>query len=94
VSTFKVARPALTPTDIAWVGLVGYVLVCNLILKEMLSEAADRYLVRHHWLTETALLAIYLHLSNRVPARYDPLHGVFLVARSFGIRVGLSPQSE
>lgn len=68
----------LQPTDIAWIVLCGYVVGCNLTLREQLSMAVDRYLNCHRWTTETVLLVLYLHLSNRVPDRFDPIHLLFL----------------
>lgn len=68
----------LQPTDIAWIGLLVYVLGCNLTLREQLSMAVDRYLKAHRWTTEAALLALYLHLSNRVSDRFDPIHLLFV----------------
>lgn len=73
----------LRPADKAWLTLWAWVFVFNCrsaILRhrgdercELLSEACDRYLAGHRWLTEAWLLLFYLHLSNRVPDRLDPV---------------------
>lgn len=64
--------------DIGWIVLWAYVIAwtCTSRDGETLSEAADRYLNNHRsrWLTEAALLTCYLHLSNRVPDKYDLWH--------------------
>lgn len=73
------ARVILQPTDIAWIVLGLYVLGCNITLREQLSCAMDRYLQGRRCLTECVLLAIYIHLSNRLPARYDPIHWLFVL---------------
>jgi hypothetical protein len=72
-----IRRNRLQPTDIAWVALGTYVFGCNLILREQLSVAVDRYLLVRRRTTEVILLAMYLHLSNRVPPRFDPIHLLF-----------------
>lgn len=68
----------LQPTDIAWLGLIAYVLGVNITLPEQLSMAMDRYLTSHRWTFEAVLFALYCHLSNRVPDRYDPIHWLFV----------------
>ncbi|OBS02503.1 hypothetical protein A9W98_14525 [Mycobacterium gordonae] len=68
----------LQPTDIAWLGLITYVLGVNITLPEQLSMAMDRYLKAHRWTFEAVLFALYCHLSNRVPDRYDPIHWLFV----------------
>lgn len=64
----------LQPTDKAWLVLIAYVLAVNITLREQLSSAMDRYLKAHRWTFEAVLLAVYAHLSNKVPDRYDPIH--------------------
>lgn len=44
---------------------------------ELLSEAADRYMLSHPWITRAVVIAIGMHLCNAVPNRYDPLHWLF-----------------
>ncbi|MFV8317011.1 hypothetical protein [Mycobacterium sp. 23] len=69
----------LQPTDIAWLGLIAYVLGVNMTLPEQLSMAMDRYLKSHRWTFEAVLFAVYAHLSNKVPDRFDPIHLLFVV---------------
>ena len=48
---------------------------------ELLSEACDRYLADHPWLTRGIVAAFALHLANVLPDRYDPLHMLFAAKR-------------
>jgi len=41
------------------------------------SPPRDRYLIANRWVTELALLAVYLHISNDIPSRFDPIHWAF-----------------
>jgi hypothetical protein len=45
------------------------------------GQAGDRYLQARPRCTRLAIVALAAHLSNAVPDRYDPLHGLFLVVR-------------
>lgn len=73
----------LHPADIAIIGLLLYVVGYDCCARdgETISEGVDRLLLRHRWLTETVCAALYLHVSNHIPDRLDPLHWGFLVAR-------------
>jgi hypothetical protein len=44
---------------------------------QTISEAVDRYLIAAPLITELILAAIYLHVSNRLPSRLDPIHWAF-----------------
>lgn len=68
----------LQPTDIAWIVLIAYVLGVNVTLPEQLSVAMDRYLTSHRWTFEAVLFAVYAHLSNKIPDRFDPIHLLFV----------------
>ena len=74
----------MRPSDKAWLVLAGWVIGYNIAARdtEQLSEACDRYLLARPWLTRGIALAITAHLLNAMPARYDPVHGIFLAARS------------
>lgn len=41
---------------------------------ELLSEAADRYRLRHPILTDLTICYLALHLLRAIPPRWDPLH--------------------
>lgn len=69
---------SLQPTDVAWIVLIAYVLGVNMTLPEQLSMAMDRYLKSHRWTFEAVLFAVYAHLSNKVPDRFDPIHLLFV----------------
>ncbi|OBL08224.1 hypothetical protein A5646_12860 [Mycobacterium sp. 1245499.0] len=44
---------------------------------ELLSEAADRYMLSHPWITRVVVFSIAVHLCNMIPNRFDPLHWLF-----------------
>lgn len=69
----------LRPADRAWLALAGGVAVYELAASEgeLLSEAADRYMLTHPWITRAIVIAVGMHLCNAVPDRYDPLHWLF-----------------
>lgn len=74
----------MTPADRAWialgVGVIGYDVFCQ--EGQTLSEAADRYMLRHPWLVRGAAFALAAHVCNLVPARFDPIHlGFFAIRR-------------
>ena len=73
----------LEPSDIAIGLLIAYVLAYDCCAREgqTISEGVDRLLLRHRWTTELACAALYLHVSNKVPERCDPIHWLFLAAR-------------
>jgi hypothetical protein len=79
----------MRPSDEAWLVLAAGVIVWDAAAPdgEMLSEAADRWMVSRPWLTRIIVAAFALHLCNGVPARLDPVHGAFLLARSLRRRV-------
>ncbi|MCW2685298.1 MAG: hypothetical protein JWR37_188 [Mycobacterium sp.] len=73
-------------SDKVWVAIVCIVLGHNLTAKEeLLSEAVDRYLVAHPWLTRGVVAAVALHLCNAVPNTFDPLSWAFLLARRYSL---------
>ncbi|AMQ66967.1 hypothetical protein SEA_BIPPER_31 [Mycobacterium phage Bipper] len=81
----------LRPGDRLWIGLLAYVVGANVWATthntEMLSEVCDRQLKVHRWLTEVVLAALYCHLSNRVPDRYDPIHWLFVGVKATATRL-------
>lgn len=66
----------LQVSDCACLAIVAYDLAAP--PGQTISEAVDRYLDGRRWTTEAALALIYLHVSNRIPSRVDPIHLVFL----------------
>jgi hypothetical protein len=68
-----------------WITIVVFAVGHNVVHAgrgdEMLSEACDRYLVRHPVLTHLAVGIVALHLLNRLPVWLDPL-SVFMGALS------------
>jgi hypothetical protein len=73
----------MRPSDRAWVALAGAVLVYEIAAgeDELLSNAADRWMLTHPWTTRLGVAAVALHLANAVPERLDPLHWLFSVKR-------------
>jgi len=61
--------------DYAWAalaaGIVSYEAACP--PGQLLSEAVDRYRVRHPFLTNATIAYIALHLLRQWPRRFDPL---------------------
>lgn len=55
---------------------------------ELLSEAADRWMVSHPWITRAAVAAVGLHLCNALPDRFDPLHQLFRLKKRPGLALG------
>jgi len=72
-------RPAAKAICVLLGGVVAYDVFCE--DGETISEGLDELLVDHRVATETVLLLLYLHCSNRVPAELDALHWLFLAAR-------------
>lgn len=76
-------NPEMRPADRAWLtlasGIVAYELAA--VEDELLSEAADRYMSAHPWITRAVTAAVAMHLCNIIPDRYDPLHHLFTVKR-------------
>lgn len=62
----------------AWVALAILIAVYEIFAPEgeLLSEAVDRFLVRHPWLTRGVVAVVALHLLNLLPTRVDPVHHV------------------
>ncbi len=44
---------------------------------DTMSEAADRYMVRHPWLVRVVAFTLTAHVCNLVPDRFDPVHWLF-----------------
>lgn len=63
--------------DPGWIAIGVFVAGHNVVHAgrgdEMLSEAVDRYLLRHPVLTNLVVVAVALHLLNRLPSWCDPL---------------------
>jgi hypothetical protein len=66
----------MRPSDKAWIALGIGVGVYEVAAGdgELLSEAADRYMLSHPWLTRAAVAAIALHLCNAFPEQFDIIH--------------------
>lgn len=69
----------LRPSDKAWLALAAGVAAWELYAPEgeLLSEAADRWMLTHPWITRVCVATIAAHLCNAIPNRYDPLHLLF-----------------
>ena len=71
----------MRPADKAWAALGLGILIYDLFAPrgETLSEACDRYRVKHPVITHLVLIAVSAHLARIVPPRYDALHGFDVV---------------
>ena len=71
------------PADRAWLMLGAAILTYEIAANEgeLLSEAADRYMLAHPWITRFVVFSIAVHLCNMIDERYDPLHWLFEVKR-------------
>jgi hypothetical protein len=64
-----------------WLTIAAYVVGHNVLAagrdREMLSEAADRYIASHPVFTRTIIALVALHVANALPPRFDPCHQIF-----------------
>lgn len=73
----------MRPGDRAWVVLGAGVATYEILADDLLSYAADRWILAHPWTTRLGVACVALHLINALPEKYDPLHYVFGVKRMF-----------
>lgn len=73
----------LRPSDQAWIALGVGVLTYDVCCEEgdTMSEAVDRWLLRHPWFVRGVAVAVCSHLCNFVPGRFDVIHLGFLAMR-------------
>jgi hypothetical protein len=73
------------PSDYGWLALAAYVICWDTLCVEgqTLSDGADRYMLRHPWLTRAVAFGISAHVCNMVAPRYDPVHKVAVAVRAF-----------
>lgn len=73
----------LRPADRAWLALAGGVAVYELAASEgeLLSEAADRYMLHHPWLVRVIAFSLAAHVCNLIAPKFDPLHWLFVAKR-------------
>lgn len=78
----------MRPADRAWLTMATGILAYELqaVEGELLSEAADRYMLSHPWITRTVVAAVGMHLCNGLPEQLDPLHHLFRLLRRKGRR--------
>lgn len=73
----------MRPGDKAWcvlgAGVAAYELLA--VEDELLSEAADRWMLRHPWIVRGAAFIVAAHVCNALPDKCDPLHWLFRVKR-------------
>lgn len=63
--------------DKAWVVLGVGVIAWEIWGDELLSEAADRWMLRHPWKVRIAAFLVAGHVCNALPSRLDPIHWLF-----------------
>jgi hypothetical protein len=73
----------MRPADRAWIalglGVVAWDVACD--DGEMLSEASARYAKKHPLIAYAVIGSVAAHLVNRIPKRFDPVHGVGALLR-------------
>ena len=74
---------AVTAADRAWIALGIYVVTYDVLARpgQTLSEGADRYMLKHPWLTRGIAVALVGHVCNFLKPQYDPIHQLFKVLR-------------
>lgn len=75
---------ALQPEDYACLALAVGVVGWNVCAPpgHTISEGCDRYLAANRVVTELVLASLYLHVSNRIPNRFDPIHHLFVATQA------------
>lgn len=73
----------MRPADKAWVTLGVGVLAYEIAADEgeLFSDAADRWMLSHPWITRAVVASVAMHLCNAIPDSCDPLHWLFGVKR-------------
>lgn len=66
----KYYRPS--PAALAWGAIVAYEAIAP--EGQLLSEGADRAILKYPVATKLAIGVTALHLANLIPDRFDPLH--------------------
>lgn len=76
----------MRPADKAWLTLAAGVAAYEVLAvdDELLSEAADRYMLAHPWITRAVAYTLAAHLCNQLPDTLDPLHWLFTLKRRWG----------
>lgn len=71
------------PSDKAWIVLGAGVLAWDISCSDgdTLSEACDRYMLRHPWLVRGLSFALAAHVCNLVKPSCDPIHWAFRLTR-------------
>lgn len=69
--------------DRAWLALGAAILVYEWSADEgeLLSESADRMMLRHPWLVRAAAFLLAAHVSNSIKPSVDPIHQLFALKR-------------
>ncbi len=62
---------AVASGDIAWIVLGAGAIVYELTADDLLSEATDRYVAAHPWITRLIIAAIAGHLGGVIPPALD-----------------------
>ncbi|MGB0971284.1 MAG: DUF7427 family protein [Mycobacterium sp.] len=65
--------------DRAWLTLAAGIIVYELSAEdgELLSESADRAMLRHPWIVRGAAFLLAAHVSNTIKPSCDPIHRLF-----------------
>jgi hypothetical protein len=71
-------------SDAAWIALGVGVVSFDVVCEETMSEAADRYMLRHPWWVRGVAFALAAHCCNLYPDRFDVVHLGFVALRRIG----------
>lgn len=71
----------MRPANRAWLVLAAGVIAYEVAAPpgELLSEAADDWMVSHPWLTRGVAFALAAHICNVTPERWDVIHQLFVL---------------
>ncbi|MGQ9348972.1 DUF7427 family protein [Mycolicibacterium gilvum] len=71
----------MRPANRAWLvlaaGVIGYEIAAA--PGELLSEAADDWMLSHPWLTRAVAFSLASHICNAIPDTCDPIHHLFVL---------------
>lgn len=72
-------------SDVAWIALAAGVFSYDALCDEgdTMSEACDRYMLRHPWLVRCVAFGIAGHVCNLVQPRFDIVHWFFVLSRKW-----------
>lgn len=91
-------RPKVRPSTWAWAGTIGGIALYDALAPkgEQMSERADEWL-KHpvkRRLVEAGMACVALHVCNRIPERFDPIHRLASLGRAIDDAMDVFPEDE